>query len=116
VQEAIRQVESDVPAKQLAGAARLAEVGAAASPAVGAIARLLESKEPAVREKAFAAILRITAPRAYPAAAIRTIESLAVLRSTNVSLHSPGDGGRLHVRLPLAGNGANWIRIECKPE
>jgi len=112
LQEAIRQVESDVPSKQLAGVTRLAEAGPAAVQAVGAIARLLESKEPAVREKAFAAILRITASRPYPAAAIRKIENLAALRATAVSSHSLADGGSLQIRLLLAANGANWIRIE----
>jgi hypothetical protein len=112
MQEAIRQVESDVPAKQLAGVARLSEIGVAAAPVVNAIARLLESKEPAVREKAFAALLRITAPRAFPAAAVRNIEDLAVLRSTHASSHSVGGDGSLQIRLPLAANGANWIRIE----
>ena len=56
--------------------------------------------------------LRDQQVHATPAAAVRKIEDLAALRSTNVSSYSLGDDGRLQVRVPLAGNGANWISIE----
>ncbi len=113
LQEALRQIESDARSAQLAGLDRLAEFGPAAAQAGGAIYRLYEkSPDAAVREKAIGTMMRINAPRAYPASAIRKIEELAALRSTRASSHQVGADGRLDVQLKLAGNGANWISIQ----
>jgi hypothetical protein len=111
-QEAVRQIESDSRDVQLEGLGRLGELGPAAAQAAGPIWRLLQkTSDPAVREKATAMLLRIHAPRAYPASEVRKVQELAALRSTGASSHGVGADGRLQLNLRLAGNGANWISI-----
>ena len=75
--------------------------------------RLFEkSKDSTVREKAAATLMRMHAPRAYPASVVRKIEDLAALRSTKATSHRVSADGGLEVKFNLAGNGANWISIE----
>lgn len=116
-QEAVAQIESDSSDAQLAGLDRLSKLGPAASQAARAVWHLMErSKQPAIREKAMGILMRITAPRAYPAAAVRQIEPLAALRSTNTTSHQVNAEGRLCLKVKLAANGANWISIQGEPK
>jgi len=111
-QEAVRQIESDSRDAQLEGLGRLGELGPTAAHASGPIWRLLQkTSDLTVRKKAMAMLLRIHAPRAYPASEVRKVQELAALRSTGVSSHRVGADGRLQLNLSLAGNGANWIDI-----
>lgn len=113
LQEALRQLESNDRSEQLAGLDRLAALGPAASQAGGAIYRLYEkSSDATVREKAIGTIMRLNAPRAYPASAIKNIEDLARLRSSGTSSQKVSPNGRLEIRLKMAGNGANWISVQ----
>lgn len=111
-EEALRKIEDGRREEQLLGLDRLAALGPVAAAAAGPIFQLSQkSQDPDVQSKAMAALLRINAPRAYPAPVVRRIEDLAVLRTTGTRKHQVGPDGRLQLRLTLAGNGANWIRI-----
>ena len=112
LQEALRKIESNVRSEQLAGLDRLAELGSPASQAGGAIYRLYEkSPDAVVREKAIGTIMRLNAPKAYPASTIRKVEELSALRSTRTSSHQVGADGHLEIHLKVAGNGANWVSV-----
>jgi hypothetical protein len=117
VEEALRQIGSDARSAQLTGLDRLAELGPAAAQAAGPIFRLYEkSQDSAVREKAIGILMRLHAPRAYPASAVRKIEELAALRSTNAASYRVTADGRLQIRVRLAGNGASWITMVRQPD
>jgi hypothetical protein len=111
LEAAQRDLEADKPAARLAALEKLAALGPAASPATGAVFRLLASEDSAVREKATAVLKRIAAPRAYPAAAVRKVQDLAALRRTASTPREVADG-RLRVKVRLAGNGANFLILE----
>jgi hypothetical protein len=55
---------------------------------------------------------RHTAPRAYPAAEVREIETLARLQQTRTQQHQVAADGRLTLQIPLAGNAASFWEIE----
>jgi hypothetical protein len=109
---ALRDMESDRPATQLAGLEKLAGLGPAAAPAVGAVYELHgRSGDGDVKEKAAAVLKRIRAAKSYPAAVVKQVEDLSALRQTGASAAEVADGSvTLHV--PVAGNGANYLVIE----
>lgn len=113
IQNALRQIGSDRREEQLAGLDRLAELSPPSSWVGGAIFQLYEkSADAAVRGKAFQTLMRLNAPRAYPASAVAKIEELSRLRSTAAHTCTIGDDRRLVLPVRLASNGANWIRIQ----
>jgi hypothetical protein len=54
---------------------------------------------------------RHTAPRAYPAAEVREIETLARLQQTRTQQHQVAADGRLTLQIPLDGNAASFWEI-----
>jgi hypothetical protein len=109
--EALEGLASDRPAAQLAALEKLARLGRRAAPAAGTLFRLQTSPDKAVREKAAAILKRVTAPRAYPAAAVRQVAELSQLRQTGSASHEVEDG-KLQLKVRLAANGANVLAIE----
>jgi hypothetical protein len=109
--EALRELDSDRPAVQLAALDKLARLGRGAAPAVGALFRLQASADRAVKEKAAAVLKAVTAPRAYPAAVVHKVEELAKLRPTASASREVRDG-QLQLKVRLAANGANFLVLE----
>jgi hypothetical protein len=115
LQEALRDLESDRPATQLAGLDKLAGLGPAAVSAVGALSQLHErSDDAAVREKAATVLKRILArnTKSYPAAVVKKVEELSKLHRTGSSTLEVAADGSLTVKVRVAGNGANFLVIE----
>jgi hypothetical protein len=109
--EALRALESDKPAVQLAALEKLAKLGRGAVPAVGTLFRLQASGDRAVKDRAAAVLKALTAPRAYSAAVVRQVEELAKLRATGSASREVGDG-KLQLKVRLAANGANFLILE----
>ncbi len=113
LQQALRDLASDRRETQLAGLDKLTELGPAAAQALGPIFQLHEkSADAMVREKASAALMRLRAPRTYPAAAVKKVEELSALRETGSSAHEVGPDGSLSLKVRVAGNGATFLVIE----
>ena len=114
---AVGLLESDDPESQRRGLRLLTDLGPAAKSATPFLAALAQStQDDGLRADATAALIRIHAPRPYPAEIVREVEHLSELRCTRSSVHSVDAEGRLRLEVPVAANGANFLVIgEVEP-
>jgi hypothetical protein len=113
--EALRDMESDEAATQLAGLEKLAALGPAAAPSAGAIFQLAQrTADDRVKEKAGETLKQVTTPRGYPAEVVKKVEELSALRQTGSSVLNVGETCTATVKVRVAGNGA--AVLEIKPE
>jgi hypothetical protein len=111
--EIVRQLQSGEPAAQRAALEELADLGPDGSAATGALFHLIQkSDDPEVRARAGTALKRIMGAKGYPAAVVREIQDLAVLKSTRQGSHEVAANGCLSLHIAVAGNGANFLIIE----
>ena len=102
---------------QLAARDQLAELGPAAASAAGPILQLIQKAgDESLRNKAQAALLRVTAPRAFPAQVVRQVEEMATLRETATATHELGADSRLSITASVAANGARFLIIQPRSE
>jgi hypothetical protein len=110
IQEALRGLESDRRAAQLAALEQLARLGPAAASAAQPLLFFIQKvKDEEVRAKALVAFKRVSAPRPCSAADMKKIEEQAALRPTGSAPHAVGADGRLTIKVKVAGNGANFL-------
>jgi hypothetical protein len=110
--EALRELESDDAATQLAGLEKLAALGPAASSAAGTIFRLaVRTTDEKVKEKVGEVARRINVPVGYPAEVVKKVEELSALRQTGSSELDAGEAGTAAVQVRVAGNGAAVLEI-----
>jgi hypothetical protein len=113
LEKALKDLQSDQPAMQLAGLTKLAGLGPLGSQAAIAVYELTErTDDAAVQRQAAATMKKIMASRGISAAAARQVQELSQLRVTGSSSHSVGADGILEVRVRVAGNGANHLVLE----
>jgi hypothetical protein len=116
LQDALRELESDKPATQIAGLEKLAAMGSSAASAAGAIFQLHQrATDEKVKQQATETLKKVMVAKSYPAAEVKKIEELSKLRSTASSVCEPTADGTATVKVRLAGNGANFLVLEPPP-
>jgi hypothetical protein len=116
LQAALKDLESDRLATQLAGLEKLAALGPSAASALAAVYELHERSEDAgVKAKATAVLKRINAPKGYPAAVVKQVEELSQLHRTGTATYDVAADGGVTIKAVVAGNGANVLVIETGP-
>jgi hypothetical protein len=111
--DALKDLGSDVRATQLAGLEKLARLGPEAVSAAGVIVQVaLQSLEYEVMDTANDTLKRIMAGKGLPAAAVKKVEELSRLRQTGSSTQDIAADGSVTIKVRVAGNGANVLVIE----
>jgi hypothetical protein len=114
--EALRELESDEAAMQLAGLEKLAALGPAAASSAGALYQLAQkATDNRLKDRAGETLKRILAPKSYPADVVKKVEELSILRPTGSSRLEVGPDGAAAVKVRVAGNGAAVLEIKRAP-
>lgn len=112
LQKALQLLASDRSEAQRAGLDQIAGLGSRGASAAGAIYQFLQrNPDGETRSKAAATLVRITAPKAYPARAVRQIQEASVLHSTGSRQVQVADEGSLAITVRVSGNGASFLVI-----
>jgi hypothetical protein len=114
VQAAIRMLESGEKSAVLEALKELSDLGPAAKPAAAAPLYLLlqSTSDDDIRAKVTEAAVRFQARESFSSNILQQVEVLSELQATGTSAHSVDAQGRLLLKVPISGNGANVVVIE----